>query len=300
MKTTVGLPDASKTVYTQRFTSQQLNAGWNKLNFNVPIGLDADEEYAFVVESASYDDTISTARIGQWDQENRRWITTQALDGVLLLSANRSTWTPVQEEDLSLKMYKARFQNQAVIELGTVNVENITDLALLCDILAPNGSNIRFSATLVERNETITISPYIPIKISEYSGAILLKAELSTANPDISPVIAGNIQLAVGAVSAVSTYVSRYFTTRGTTLTVYLNCKEGSKSRINVFYNDGASWTALTRDLSQAKEVGNGFVEIPFTAALNLSQTQLKVELVSTDANLLDRPEAQNLRAIVS
>lgn len=301
MGTTVGLPDAIKTIYTQRFTSDQLKAGWNKLVFNVPVRLEADEEYALVIESASYEDTISTARLGQWDQENRRWITTQTLDGVFLTSANRSTWTPVQEEDLSLKMYKATFKPQATVELGSVTVENATDLVLLCDLLTPHGTNITLKATLVNRDETIILHPYIPVKIAKYSGPILFEAEFSTTNLDVSPVLSGNIQLSVGTVSPVSTYVSRYFSTRGSNLTVYLNCKEGSKSRINVYYRSGTTWQALTRNLSQAREVGNGYVEIPFTATLsNLSQTQLKIELVSTDTNLLDRPEAQNLRAIVS
>jgi len=297
VNTTVGIPDLNKLIYTQRF--ENLNEGWNKLKLNTPIEIKAEEEYAIIVESEYYDDTISVAKLGKWDIENRRWITKQALDGVLLISANKSTWTPIQDEDLTIKLNKATFKNQKLVELGIIEVEDITDLAIFVDTAVYPDTNIEIIATLIDRNNAqITLNPYIPVSIEKYTGQIKIEAILRTNNPEITPVLGGSIQLAVGQVEFPSIYISRYFETKGDNLNVYLEVKESESSKVDVYYRSGASWLKLSRDLTKAKQTGDGFVEIPFIANITgLDSTQIKIELTSTDE--LQRPEAKNLRAIV-
>ena len=297
VNTTVGIPDLNKLIYTQRF--ENLNEGWNKLKLNTPIEIKAEEEYAIIVESEYYDDTISVAKLGKWDIENRRWITKQALDGVLLISANKSTWTPIQDEDLTLKLNKAVFKNQKLVELGTIEVEEITDLAIFVDTAVYPDTNIEIIATLINRNNAqITLNPYIPVSIEKYTGQVKIEAILKTNNPEITPVLGGSIQVAIGKVEFPSVYISRYFETRGDNLNVYLEVKESESSKVDVYYRSGANWLKLSRDLSKAKQTGDGFVEIPFTANITgLEKTQIKIELTSTDE--LQRPECKNLRAII-
>ena len=298
VKTTVGLPDLNKVVYTQRF--ENLSSGWQKLKLNTPVLIKSDEEYALIVESQHYGDTISTAKLGKWDKANKRWITKQALEGVLLTSANKSTWTPIQDEDLTLKLNKATFKHQKTIDLGTIEVENITDLAILADTLIYPDTNIQIIATLQDKNnQQITLSPYIPVSIPKYTGKIKLQAVLQTNNLEVTPVLDGNIQLAVGTVQLPSTYISRYFQANGNKLSVYLDVKETTQAKANVYYRSGSNWIKLTRNFQNAKPKDNGYIEIPFEADITgIDKTQIKIELTSTDQ--MQRPTVKNLRAIVT
>ena len=298
-ETKVGLPDRNAVLTKARLYGNEIvENGWTKFTFDAPVRLTGGREYAIVVETQDTEAEVKVARLGDWDPVNKIWLTAQAYDiGVLLESANSSTWTPIQEEDLTFKLYVRQFETQTELELGTVSVNNATDIVLNCATDNPAGCSTVFKAVLPDGNEVV-VNPYQPIISSPLTGEITFKAVLSTENSNLSPTVEGDITVSIGQVKAVSEYVSRFFEISGTELDVYLECYEPSGLQVKVYYDsDGnGTWTELTRGTS-GTPTGDGFVEYKFTATgLSLSKTRLKIELPADGSN---RTACRNLRAVV-
>ena len=79
--------------------------------FDYPIYLLSQNEYAFIVQpdANSPDFTIWTGEAGGYDVITGEQVYSNPFTGIMFTSANRSTWTPYQKEDIKFKIYRARF-----------------------------------------------------------------------------------------------------------------------------------------------------------------------------------------------
>lgn len=84
-----------------------------KFTFNVPIYLEEDKDYCFVVFSNSNNYNIFTSRVGERSYETGNIIYEQPYVGSLFKSENNITWQPEQFDDIKFKLNVARF-NTAV------------------------------------------------------------------------------------------------------------------------------------------------------------------------------------------
>jgi len=298
VRTTTGIPDMQQSVYSEIFKKDNLALGWCKFEFAKPILLDADVEYALVIESSDAVGEIGIARLGSRDLEGNRWLHTQPYNGVLLSSSNSSTWTAIQKEDLSFIVKKEKFELQKEIAIGTLSVENCTDLFLMAGVDSYLGTGAEFMATLVDReNEKVIISPYSLSSMKKYSGEIKVDVVLSTSNQDFTPIIDRDIVLGVGTVNESSIYVSRLFAVSGESIDIYLDIKEVGES-VKVYIEINSEFVEVARNSAKNKLIGNGWVESCFSISnLSIDSTRIKIELLSIDIN---RPEVKNLRGIVS
>lgn len=97
--------------------------------FNSPIYLADNTEYAFVIrpEGNHPELQIWTAILGQNDVFNGTRVTEQPASGILSVSANDRTWTPLQEEDVKFRIYRANFNIGAgTLVLENSNIESMT------------------------------------------------------------------------------------------------------------------------------------------------------------------------------
>lgn len=77
--------------------------------FDQPIWLTADKEYALVVFGDSPRYRVWISRMGEKVVDADRIVSTQPLMGSLFKSQNASTWTPFQLEDLKFRLHRAKF-----------------------------------------------------------------------------------------------------------------------------------------------------------------------------------------------
>lgn len=301
--TQVGMPDRKKVLARSRLYPDQITTG-----VAIPFPMDrlvmlgAGQEYAIVVECPDTNAKVRVAELGKWDLVNYRWLTKQAYDvGVLLQSANSSTWSPIQTEDLSFILKRASFQASNQVSLGTTAVTDATDLVLLASTEIVAGTGVSFKAVLINRNnEEVVLYPFVRTPISKYTGSVEVRATLTSNNSYISPRVAGDVQLAWGNIDLPSTYISREFALDGTVMTVLLDIYEPEGTHVDVYYWNGSAWAAVTRDVGGGTPIGDGWMQMKYAATPGVSASRIKIELISSDATGLARPAAKNLRTTIA
>ena len=92
-----------------------------RFNFDYPVYLQNDTEYALVVETDSVDYEIWASRLGDIDISTSTVITTQPSLGSVYRSQNIDNWTEDIFEDLKFKLYRAEFNISRPAELLLTN-----------------------------------------------------------------------------------------------------------------------------------------------------------------------------------
>jgi hypothetical protein len=141
--------------------------------FSNPVFLQADGEYAFIVESPDPDYKTWIAILGpdKTDVTTGLTYTKQEYLGVFFTSSNASTWTPHQDKDLKFTMRRAEFNTgSGVIKFDGVIPTSIDSIAITnggsgytsapaVTIAAPPTSTVPFAtrtATAVAVIDTVT------------------------------------------------------------------------------------------------------------------------------------------------
>ena len=102
-------------------TAAGVLASGTDFEFDEPIYLQPQTEYAICVSAESSDYSVYVSQIGKFELgSTEKRITQQPSLGSLFLSQNGSTWEPIQEKDLTFKAYRANFDTAG----GTVVLEN--------------------------------------------------------------------------------------------------------------------------------------------------------------------------------
>ena len=94
-----------------------------KFTFDSPVYLKEKTEYCLILYSDSTDYTAYIARMGGTTLDGNRTVSKQPAGGVLFKSANYSTWTAEQNEDLKFKLNRADFSTTSS---GTLTLANAT------------------------------------------------------------------------------------------------------------------------------------------------------------------------------
>lgn len=302
METTAGMPDKNKIVAIKRLQRSEITllGSGQKFTFDSPVFLQKDVEYALCAITTDAVAELGVAEMGKYDGTNFVWVTSQPYSiGVLLQSSNQSTWSPIQTEDLTFAVYRAKFGTSYTQALHTFSVTDCTDLLLACSSKVYPGTSLEFRAILLDRgNETYNINPGSPLIIEKYTGQVQITATLTSSNDKFSPTMQRDFTLMAGSVDFPSTYIGRSFDVSGTNLTLYLDILENGPSSVKAyFYNTGGVWTELTR--GTGLPVGDGWVRMSYSASgLSISSTKIKLVLDTPDLTL--RPYARKLRAVVS
>ncbi len=95
-----------------------------KFNFQYPVYLENDREYALVIETNSTKYKTFVSKLGETEINSNSTVTTQPLIGSLFKSQNSDLWTANQYEDLKFDLYQAQFTAN---KTGVINLIN-TDM----------------------------------------------------------------------------------------------------------------------------------------------------------------------------
>jgi len=251
-----------------------------------------------VVLTDDPDFKVRIAEIGKYDKE-RGWLTGQPYQvGVLLSSSNAVTWTPHQTMDLTFRLYAAKFTNTTrVIDLGTVNAENVSDLMPLASVERTSSeTDIKFVITDKKTGKKFEMQDNQVLNLPErISGEIQVEAHLR-GSEKFSPVLYPGAQVAQGNLQESADYVSRSIPCGDDSrLKVTFEGLFPGQSGIEV-YRDAADdeWTLMKQ--SSGEPVGDNWVEQNYEEKA-LSQRNIRIKLV-LKGNVKDRPRVRNLRVI--
>ncbi|TGH28149.1 MAG: DUF4815 domain-containing protein [Aphanocapsa feldmannii 277cI] len=100
---------------------------WSTIRFSQPVFLLAGEEYAIVLLTDDAIHAVAIAELGQFDRTAGSYVTEQPYAiGTLLKSSNASTWTPVQEADMTFRLHAAWFTaRERPVDLGMVVISTV-------------------------------------------------------------------------------------------------------------------------------------------------------------------------------
>lgn len=301
--TVAGMPEREAMVAAVIQPASIQTNQWTTISFPAPIELRRDVEYALVVACNDTDGGVAVGALGEWDVNSAAptFVSKQPYQpGVLLASSNNSTWTPIQDADLSLRLRRATFtSNTRTVTLGTCTLTNATDLIVLpVEEVISDGCAVEYQIDL-PGGQKVRCQGNQPVQLgAPVSGTATLKAIL-TGTTKAGPVVHPGAQLVTGTIATSGTYISKAITA-GTNveLTVVYDGLLPSGAGITVNYKGvdaGDTWQSVPY-VSQ-KPAADGFVEFTHkVTGVNESLVHVRLTLTGSAAA---RPQAQDLRVIV-
>lgn len=129
-ETELGLPNATTLAEGVLLGTAITTNAWNKISLTKPVYLQAGVEYAMVLLTDDPDHAVGLAELGKFDSAAQQFVTSQPYTiGTMLKSSNASTWTPVQESDLTFRMYGALFSSTTrTVTLGQLRGASVASL----------------------------------------------------------------------------------------------------------------------------------------------------------------------------
>jgi len=214
------LPFASGSVMSKDIVvsdTTSANKAATRFNFQAPVFLAPDTQYALVVLANSDKFEVYTSRIGNFLLSNSAVrCTKQPLAGSLFLSQDGMTWSAVQTDDLVFRMSKCVFDKNVerpVVLNVSIPVEKKTSKDFNYDVLFVDGEVLDFANTNVDyfyKTSELSGSSVVYTKDSYWNAyqlgsnvtlparktldiqdptTLRIKCSLKTNNSDISPVI---------------------------------------------------------------------------------------------------------------
>lgn len=210
-ETIAGVPSQKIVVETRLKPSQVKVDAWNRFEFDAPTTIPQNVEHAIVVLSNDAVTAVGISELGKWDLVAGRWVTSQPYNvGVLLSSANASTWTAHQDRKLTFRLLAARYtQTSRTINLGSVTADNATDLIVLAPTDSPStGADANVAIDLGNGNVRRTGDRQVLQLNGPISGELPVSVELR-ATATMSASISPGTQIVCGSQATYGDYVSR-------------------------------------------------------------------------------------------
>lgn len=206
--------EPNQTVYSEaRKTAASINpyGTFDEFVFDPVVPALPNKEYAICLLTPNINSTVAVATLGGTDVDTGNIIASQPATGVLYTSSNGKAYTVEQNKDLKYQLLVANYTSTTkVVDLGTKNVSNVTDLMLLSDVELPD-KDTSITYQITTPNEVVTVDRDKPILLNgSESGDFTVQATL-TGTSTKSPVLFPNTLLALGTVETSNEYNSRKF-----------------------------------------------------------------------------------------
>ncbi|WP_375618475.1 DUF4815 domain-containing protein [Bartonella sp. AC134YNZD] len=207
-----GYPTAD--IQAQSFYSMRgAKEGWAGARYDVPLLIPNDRLTAFVIKTDDADHSLSLAKLGDFDKEHQRYVSSHPyVTGPRFSSINAQSWTAHQDEALAFRVLAARYtQTEKIVDLGSFDLVDCSDLQVRAAVELPSSAcSVIFE---IERNNgTIyQLLPFQLLSLTEYiSEKVKLRAILK-GTEKLSPVLFAPVQLIAGKIHKTASYVTRAF-----------------------------------------------------------------------------------------
>lgn len=304
--TAVGIPDSTKLLGIGSLSPSQCVLGWNKITLKRPVRITAGTEYAVIIATANYQGKVATARVGEYDSVQGRWLQNQALNGVLLLSANERTWTPAQDEDLALKIHAVEYSATTTTKVLSMTQfpNNASEFMLSAQTDLPPGTTARFYLKVGSTEYDINVNaPTFLQPIPLANGPIDLYCEMKTSDQKITPRALSGVGLYAGVIDQPGDYVMRQFavpdgSVTPATLKIIVDSYVPAGATVSAYYQlANQTFAGLSQDSSVP--LGDGWNTVTYkVTGVNVNQTRIKLGL--NTSNPAQRPEVKNIRVLIS
>ncbi len=214
----------------------------------------AGTTYAVTLLSSSNLYKVQVATLGAVGRNPNQWITANPYDrGVLFSSANAESWTVHGDKDLRFRIYGRQFSASAQLEFSSAS-GSWSDLWLGAEQDVPSAAAaLTWEYELNGDGVTRPFEPFSKRLLDAQATSVILRAKLSTSDPDVSPSItlpgvglAGFLNATTGA------YVSRMvqFSQGLTKATAYVYVYVPSTTSVafQTSNDDGATWETMSLD----------------------------------------------------
>ena len=267
-----------------------------------PVALQANREYAIVVLSDDDTTALALAKLSDWDMTSLRWVTSQPYQvGVFGSSSNAAAWTFHQDMDMTFRLLAANYtEAERVIDLGTVNVVDATDLCVQAYAHQPSAAAscvFDLAATGIAHTVQAAAGQVVELP-SRYTGPVNVKARLR-GDAQFAAVLEPGIQLLAGSLQNDGNYITPMLGAGGN-VTVRVT--------LEAYVPAGSSLTVQAK----ADTAGAQWVDVPYlsSSAMTAGVMELTYELqhfaaerlrlrVAEHGGFNARPWATNLRAVV-
>ncbi|EDL8065174.1 hypothetical protein CTA21_23945 [Salmonella enterica] len=189
---------------------------WVKIPFDMPYYASANVEYAVVVLANDAATEVGISELGKVDKATNNYVTTQPYQiGVLLSSANASTWTAHQDRDLTFRLYARKYNAGATkrVPLGTITLPaGTTDLLVSALTTTPAtgaDAEIELAQTVGGVKTMLTVSDGQVIKFKEVQSGDMEVTAILRCTDTASATIAPGTQIIAGVMEGTGTYITR-------------------------------------------------------------------------------------------
>lgn len=279
-----------------------------RFNFDDPIVLEKDTEYAFVVRSLSDKYRIWVSEIGGTDVTTGDTILNNPyLTGVMMSSSNNSSWTIHQVMDIKFKLIEDVYENSSTITFSPITLDNCTRLDLVADSVELNGTSIKWYYSTNGGVNYYTLTPGSIRELNEIATSVILRVDFDkTTSENITPILAWDSLLLIGSsyelegeyisvnVMGIDSYtdvsvIMDTYIPAGTTLVPYMS------------HDNGTTLTQLTVDTEQTRPLNNGWRELVYNGKVpnSGSSKQCRVFIKATSNSTIYTPKFSALKIIM-
>lgn len=297
-ETQVGIPNSTILIEKRVPASQIATDGPTRVTW-APAALSGGQEYALVVLCDDAVTALAIAELGKFDPA-AGWVTSQPYQvGVLLSSSNANTWTPHQDRDLAFRLLRADYtEAERVIDLGTVDLANATDLMVMGFAERPSADASCVFEIVLGTESVQVVDGQVIWLASAYTGPARVFARLR-GSATTAAVLQPGVQLIAGTLQGAGTYVSPMLTA-------------GGDVSVRVVFEAEIPGGAAVAVHAQTSAPGAPWVEVPYASASAATAgvreiTHMLASIVgdgvrlrlTLTGNTTARPSVRNLRAVV-
>lgn len=275
-----------------------------RFEFQDPVLLEENTEYAFVVRSTSSEYRIWVAELGETDVlTNNKVLQNAYLTGLMFSSSNNSSWTAHQTMDIKFNLVEDTYAQDSILEFDTVRSADVSRIYLTADTATPPGTNVLWQYSVDGINYQ-SITPYEMKLLRNVYSNISLRAKLSrVSNSNLSPLIAlDTVSLTTSHFDKSGCYVSNLV--RGldpyTDAKIVLDVYEPSGTEISVVVETEHGLVNAVRDSFNVRVLNYGWKEVTFDTQDIASSQQFRVLIKATSPNVYSTPAFRRLRCIMS
>ncbi|PIT68177.1 DUF4815 domain-containing protein, partial [Bartonella tribocorum] len=195
------------------YSMKGAKTGWAGARYDVPLTVPDDRLTAFVLKTDDADHSVSLAKLGDFDKDNQRYVSSHPyVTGPRFSSVNAKSWSAHQDEALAFRVLAARYrQTEKRVDLGEFDLVDCSDLQVRAAVELPSSAcSVIFE---IERNNgtVYQLLPFQLLSLTEYISEKVKLHAILKGTEKLSPVLFAPIQLIAGKIHKEATYVTRAF-----------------------------------------------------------------------------------------
>lgn len=218
----------SRQVTVSEYPTFDDPASVTKFKFQSPVYLEPAKDYCFCVITDDWGYDFYTAELGKQILGTDRVVSKQPYAGSLFKSQNGRTWTPIQSEDAMFGINICSFLPSSATVIMTEDKDKqqvsyfgntvYDSFNFISPSLIPGSTAIKYyhKSTSDEtgvldgsytgfRHDTVTnMDERKVILAPDQDNSLFIRADLTTSNPDVSPVLYRNKQQFVGLINIIN------------------------------------------------------------------------------------------------